>query len=128
VSAAQQKAMKDGVVTQDEYAAGYRRYVACLADAGYTVLENGLKSTLYDYSVPAGAVDSGADAKCYNSEFKQIDVAWQIANPPRTAVSDMLAKCLADAGLDTQGNEDQLNTRMVKAGLDPQACIEAQSK
>ena len=129
LSAAQAAALDDNVVTEDEYTAGYRRFVACLAEKGYTVLELGRPSTQYDYGVPDAAVQSGADDECYGSEYAQIDLTWQTNHPERTILSDWYIACLAEVGIETDDpsgtNNNELETRMVKAGLNPGECIEA---
>ena len=123
--------MQDNVVSEDEYTAGYRRFVACLADKGYTVNELGRPSTVYDFGIPDAAVQSGADEECYRREFFQIDSTWQLANPPRTIVSDWLTACLEEAGIEvgdtSDSNDDELGTRAQEAGLDVGACIQDQS-
>ncbi len=129
LSAAQFAALEDNAVTEDEYTAGYRRFVACLADRGYTVLELGRPSTLYDYGVPDAAVQSGVDEGCYSREYAGIDLIWQTTHPARTILSDWYIACLEEAGVQTQDpsgtNNNELETRMVEAGLTPGECIEA---
>ncbi len=119
-------ALEDNVVTEEEYTAGWRRFVACLADKGYTVMELGRPSTVYEAGIPDAAVKSGADEECYAREFYEIDMNWQTVNPPRTIVSDWLIDCLKEAGIDdTSGNENELQLRMRDNGLDGNACVDA---
>jgi hypothetical protein len=129
VSAEQAAALEDNVVTEEEYTAGYRRFVACLADKGYTVLELGRPSTLYEAGIPDAAVQSGADEECYNGEWSGIDLIWQTNNPERTILSDWYIACLKEVGIETEdpggSNNNELEKRMVEAGLTPGACIEA---
>ncbi|MCU1422499.1 MAG: hypothetical protein JWN36_2150 [Microbacteriaceae bacterium] len=92
-SAAQLAALADGVVTHDEYIAGYNRFAGCLTAEGYP-MEPTDPAYLETYgAVVSGAVDSGADARCYRSEFDQIDSDWQIH------VSAVLDACLAAHGV-----------------------------
>ncbi|MEO8528890.1 MAG: hypothetical protein ABI435_07410 [Pseudolysinimonas sp.] len=78
VSAAQQAALADGVVTREEYLAGFDRYAACLAEAGYVVGAN-RSDLILGYSVSDAAVRSGVEGRCYVAEFGQLDMRWQIA-------------------------------------------------
>jgi hypothetical protein len=128
-SAKQLAALEDNIVTEDEYTAGYRGFIACLADKGYTVMELGRPSTLYEIGIPDPAVQSGADEECYNREWAGIDMVWQTTHPERTILSDWYIDCLEEAGIETEdpsgSNNNELGERMIEAGLDPGACIEA---
>lgn len=73
-SAQQSAALADGVVTDDEYRAGWDRYAACLLDAGFDIGRSPGNSP----GVPVEAADSGVDMTCYVSEFEQLDMAWQL--------------------------------------------------
>jgi hypothetical protein len=127
-SAEQIAALEDNVVTEDEYDAGWRRFVACLADNGYTVMDLGKPSSVHEGGIPDAAVRSGADEECYAREYSEVDRIWQTNNPPRTIVSDWLIACLTEAGIDdTSGNEEELKQRMKDSGLDVGECIEAKS-
>ncbi len=92
-SAAQLAALADGVVTHDEYIAGYNRFAGCLTAEGYP-MEPTDPAYLETYgAVVSEAVDSGADERCYRSEFDQIDSDWQIH------VDAVLDSCLAANGV-----------------------------
>ncbi|GAA2030462.1 hypothetical protein GCM10009819_12760 [Agromyces tropicus] len=77
-SEAQQAALADGVVTEAEYRDGFARYAACMTDAGHPLLRIDESGTIIDYSNTAEAVNSGKDQRCYDSEFANLDVAWQL--------------------------------------------------
>lgn len=79
-SAEQTAALADGVVSREEYVAGFDRYAACMAAAGFTVGGN-RESEIIAYSLSSEAVSSGADDQCYGFEFGQLDMEWQLAHP-----------------------------------------------
>jgi hypothetical protein len=80
-SAAQQEAFADGVVTRQEYLAGFERYVACMADLGFAVSHGPRELEVLSYSIPGDAGHSGAANRCYEAEFQVIDGEWQVAHP-----------------------------------------------
>lgn len=117
------EAMADGEVTEEEYTAGYRRFVACLEEAGYAVIEAGRTGLHFDYFIPDEAVQAGDDQRCYDQEFWFIDEYWQTAHPRDTGAGPTLRACLEEAGLPTDGNEEELKARMVENGLDVFECL-----
>jgi hypothetical protein len=80
LSADQQAALADGEVTRDEYRAGFERYRTCLEGEGYSLVGVDTSNTIFNFGVPGPAVDSGVDAQCYEAEFRELDMAWQISN------------------------------------------------
>ena len=84
-SAEYQAAVADGVITRDEYLAGFERYVACLADASYTLQSINTESEIISYAIPGEVVDSGVEHQCYQREFYEIDMFWQVAHPQQSA-------------------------------------------
>lgn len=79
MSTAQDDALADEIVTEDEYRAGFARYEACLAEAGYALHAVDETSKVIEFSIPAEAVSTGDDERCYSSEFARLDVLWQIS-------------------------------------------------
>lgn len=92
-SAAQQEALADGVVTREEYLAGFERYVACMADLGFVVSHGPLEQEVLSYSIPGTAGNSGAANRCYEAEFQLVDGEWQVAHQQ---TSDEQAAALID--------------------------------
>lgn len=76
----QATAVADGVISSDEYESGFSRYRSCLAAEGYALVLNGKKNESYQFGIPAEAVDSGVDQRCYEHEFREIDIIWQLAH------------------------------------------------
>jgi len=114
-SAEQSAALADGVVTREEYVAGFDRYAACLLEAGY-VIDANRTSEVIMAAVGDDAVSSGVDRQCYVAEFRAIDMQWQAEHPQMSldqqralvdgevtrdeylAGFDRYAACLADLG------------------------------
>lgn len=103
-SAAQQEVMADGKLTRTEYLAALNRFAGCLTAAGYPLSAVPDDYVYYPYAVTAEAVASGADARCYASEFKEVDPSWQIS--VRTAVD----ACLVGRGIKPPGEAADLTT------------------
>jgi hypothetical protein len=78
-SEAQVEALADGVVTHDEFRAGFDRYAACLLAAGFEISGTDVGQQMIA-AIPSEAVDSGADLTCYVAEFREVDMEWQIAH------------------------------------------------
>lgn len=76
----QATAVADGVISSDEYESGFSRYRSCLEAEGYALVLDGKKNQSYQFGIPAEAVDSGVDARCYEHEFREIDIIWQLAH------------------------------------------------
>ena len=79
----QQLETSDGAVTREEYIAAFNRYFECMAAGGYDLGNPALTETevRHSYAIPDAAHDDGTDLFCYETEFKQVDMQWQIANP-----------------------------------------------
>lgn len=126
ISVAQAAEIADGKVNQDEYDAAYRRFVSCMAKAGYPVIEKGQKNSVYDYATLADSASAQeADAACYTKEFQQVDVAWQIAHQEEISAQSVafLRGCLRDHGIEPTGTTTSaLVQEFTKAGLDPGVC------
>lgn len=72
--------MADGIATRDEYLAAFNRFVGCMGGAGHDVLADDADSVIINYGITSEAVDSGADELCYQTQFKDVDMAWQVQN------------------------------------------------
>lgn len=96
----QTEALADGVVSRSEYQTAFGNFQSCMSKRGYDVIVLDMKSTPIDIRIPAEAVNSGADAKCYATEYQAVDYAWQHVNQDQTANVAMLDNCLKANGLD----------------------------
>jgi hypothetical protein len=77
-SALQREALADGVVTRDEYLAGYDRFAGCMGALGYPLEFVDRSSDVIDYAYRAEAADQGVDELCYATEFDGVDSSWQV--------------------------------------------------
>jgi hypothetical protein len=76
-SAAEKSAIADGVVTRTEYLAGFNRYAGCMAAAGYAIGDVDQTAPVIQYPTSNAAVQSGADNRCYQTQFRAVDELWQ---------------------------------------------------
>jgi hypothetical protein len=99
---AQQKAeLAKGQLTFADELAAYNRYVGCLTAAGYPMGVVPTNGPYISYAVTGAAVDSGADDRCYASEFKQVDSRWQ------TYANNIITTCLTRHGIAAPQNASQ---------------------
>jgi hypothetical protein len=84
-SSTQQAALADGVVTREEYEAGFDRYVACMAALGFPVSQTGEDLEIIWYTIPGNAGNSGPANRCYEAEYQLVDAEWQAAHPQKSA-------------------------------------------
>ncbi|KRC62316.1 hypothetical protein ASE14_00210 [Agromyces sp. Root81] len=122
ISAEQKAALDDGEVTQDEYEAGYRRFVDCLSAAGFEILDNGIENDIHQFGIPEAAVASGDDARCYGAEYEQVDIKWQIAHEDTSKTAKIIADCLTAAGVTPKSSMAELQTQLEENGLTFEQC------
>jgi len=76
-SAAEKAAIADGVVSRAEYLAAFNQYAGCMAAAGYPMGEVDQTAPVIQYTTSDAAVSSGADNRCYQTQFGAVDALWQ---------------------------------------------------
>lgn len=127
-SADQAAALKDGVVTRDEYEAGFLRFEACMEKIGISLVGGVVSADLITYSyLPQGTIE---EENCYYAEYDQIDGAWQVENGDRKGDLDFLGACLEKHGIDPDLDPAEKPSRQVEslerqvsdAGIDLSAC------
>ncbi|SEA42197.1 hypothetical protein SAMN04515680_0304 [Leifsonia sp. 21MFCrub1.1] len=75
-----------------------------------------------DFGVPAAAVDSGDDARCYDHYWGQVDGKWQVAHDDVSETAQWLANCLRSNGI-TPKEKKADNEELIKAnGIDLKDC------
>lgn len=122
ISKQQSRALADGSVTWDEYKAGFDAYRSCLAKAGFTLLKPKRSDYLMDFGVPATAVESGDDARCYDYHWAQVDGDWQVAHDDVSETARWLAHCLQSKGI-TPMEKKADNEELIKSnGIDLAEC------
>ncbi len=122
MSADQKAALSDKKVTYDEYLAGWDRYVACEAAAGYTVTKTDETNQVIMGQVPDGAVQSGVDAKCYDAEFAQIDTIWQVSREDTSPQANAFRECLEAHHVTPAKSERKMIEQLESNGIDRDAC------
>ena len=98
-SAAQAAALSDGVVTETEYRDGFDRYSSCMTDAGHPVLGIDTSGTIIDYFNDSSAVTSGVEGRCYEGEFSDLDIDWQMQNQDTSETANVVGGCLTAHGV-----------------------------
>ena len=119
------EAVADGEVTFDEYEASYRAYSSCMAAEGFSLVEQAPdRNGVFNFSVPADALTSGAEAKCYEPLFGPVDIAYQVANENESAFADRLRACMAANDLRSGDTVDEMVEELKARGIDPFECGE----
>lgn len=116
-------ALARGAVDHDAYLAGFQRYSACLEAYGFALAHVGEDGPLLDYSIPADAVDSGADDECYLREFEPLDTAWQVANEDTSNWAQTARECLRERGIEPAATLAEMTEQLADAGVDHVECV-----
>jgi hypothetical protein len=130
-SAEQLAAIEDGVVTRDEYVDGFRRYRACMEDLGIELVGGIESATVISPSyLPQGTVE---EENCYEVEWREVDIPWQVENNDYgDQIADLVA-CLTAAG-HTPAHDpsaksvrqfEALEAQRADAGVAESACLPA---
>lgn len=123
ISSEQRQALADGKVTWDEYKAGFDAYEACLRKAGYELQSPHVDEyRRMDFGVPAAAVDSGDDEKCYRYHYSGVDDAWQIAHLDESETAQNVKSCLRSAGITPKNRYADNVALLEEHGLDASQC------
>lgn len=121
-SAEQLEAVADNEISEDEYLQGFESYRACLAAEGFEIVVKEPRGDLLDFAIPDAAVQAGADARCYGSDFKQIDILWQQAHAETSDTVALLSDCLRTRGITPSGDVTELENQVRELGLLPSDC------
>ena len=122
-SVAQRVALADGEVSAVEYRVAFRRFADCLSEAGYVLLEHGEVDGRIDYGVPVAAVSSGAEERCYDAEFAEVDAQWQLALGDPESTLRALEECLAERDVTSDERTiDAMIEALERAGVSPFEC------
>ena len=126
----QDAALADGTVDLEEYTDGFERYRDCLAASGYE-LEPGpygepvgtMVDTHLEASVPEAAVTSGVEDDCYQAEYAEVDIAWQVAHQDETLQAAQWRACLEENGLTPEPTSELAYAQIFAADLETE-CLE----
>jgi hypothetical protein len=97
-SAAQRQELADGVITRDEDVAAFSRYEGCMAALGHPV-DNTPTSIVPAYYVADAAVEDGSDNRCYETEYKDVDMKWQMQLEQTDIGDKSIDACLSRFGV-----------------------------
>lgn len=130
-------ALADGV-TEEEYRAGFDRFVTCMEFWGAPLVGFSWVGDRFMYTTSGDHRMEGALHECYGTEFMDLDMAWQIAHPQRSeqasralidgvtraeylASFDRWAECLAELGASVQvlDRDAEVLDHAVDAGFAP---------
>ncbi|GAA2023328.1 hypothetical protein GCM10009819_02550 [Agromyces tropicus] len=119
----QRSALADDSVTRGEYTSAFSRYRDCLKDDGFEVVSIKERGNLIEYSVPADAVSTGSDDRCYLSEFAEIDQRWQLAHEDESFTTKMYQACLNASGVPASESATEVWAQLEANGLDEKSCL-----
>lgn len=114
--------IQDGVATRDEYVAAFNRYAGCMGAGGVDIRPADPDAVIFHFAIPDAAVSSGTDELCYESQFMQVDMAWQLQNEEFSEGARVLRECLAAAGIEPAGTNGEMFDQLTAAGIDPSTC------
>lgn len=127
-------AVSDGLVTFEEYEAGFLRFQDCVTNLGFPVNEVVFDEArqLFSYIIPDGGDPTGEVNGCYESQFGEVDANWQISpDRPRAgyesmSIQEIIIECLQLEGAETSETEglglDELQALLPKYDLDVDFC------
>jgi len=93
-SGAQRKELSDGVITRDEDVAAFNRYEGCMGALGHPI-DVPPTSIVPSYSIDDSGVSDGSDNRCYVTEYRGVDMKWQIELEASTVGVASVAACIA---------------------------------
>lgn len=124
----QTAALEDGVVTREEYEAGFSRFESCMERIGIELVGAVVSADIISYSyLPQGTV---AEENCYYAEFDHVSGAWQMENGDREGDLAFLGGCLEKYGIRSEADPAAKPSRQVEAmekqiadaGIDLETC------
>jgi hypothetical protein len=122
-SADRAAALADGLVDRAEYRAGFERFRACMTESGYTVDVLDDSGTIIDARYLSEATDDGTDARCYDTEFREVDESWQVAHQDERTDGALLDACLRENGLVVPETRHEKVMALAEAGVDFGSCL-----
>lgn len=109
-------------ITIDEYKAGFASFVACMKDRGYEVVF-GWDAYLYSMRIPDAAMADGSYQRCYEQDFSEVDIAWQMANEYRSPTQVRLRECLTAQGVTPARTVQEVQKQIEESKIDVDACL-----
>lgn len=124
ISPEQSEVVARGTATNEEYQASFERFVACAAEAGFTISSTGISYGVIDYQMTTDASESPEVQSCYAFEFEQVDQMWQVQNEDRSETAEMLKACLSAEGLQVPEHLAERRQAVEEAGLSFDYCAD----
>lgn len=89
-------------VTEDQYRTAFNTFVECMEREGYPVSILDESGTTVDYAIPGSVVGTDAEEECYGP-FRDMDMAWQIANEDTSDDALAVRECLVEHDIEPAG-------------------------
>jgi hypothetical protein len=123
-SAEERAELSDGIVTHEEDLAAYGRYAVCMAALGHPIESNGYVQSgiVPDSSVNDAAVSSGADNRCYLTQYQDVDRLWQTEVEQGTQAAKSIQTCITKYGAEPAESAAQWTQQLTKLGKDWHLC------
>lgn len=122
MSVQQTQFLSHGEVTFEEYEAGYRAFLTCMANSGYPVEEGGIYGNVYD-SYPDAANESGDYEACYVPHFTLLDETWQIANQDLSYSTQAMKNCLVQHGIEPKETTEEVDEQLKANNIPWEDCL-----
>lgn len=116
----------DRVATEAEYHAAFARYEECMAAGGYPLGSVRMEGKLYEFAVPAAAVESSdVDATCYETEYRYTDILWQTSAEvaDSSPTTEALRECLRERGVEPAESAEGISEQLANEGIDVGECL-----
>jgi hypothetical protein len=120
-SVTQRKELSDGVITRDEDVAAFSRYEGCMGAFGHPI-DVPPTNIVPSYSIDDSAANDGSDNRCYVTEYRGVDVKWQLELDASTVGVASVAACIASDSVG-MGDPDRVITTPKGVLPDLTACL-----
>lgn len=114
-------ALSEGEIDHDKYLAGYRRFSDCMRSEGYPLTMESENNLVMSYSVAVGP----AEIECYESEFKPLDVAWQVHQEDTSETAEVMRRCLTRLGVTPRSTLASMNQQLIDEEIGLEECLES---
>jgi len=122
LSPAQAQALEDRKITYQEYHDSFARFASCASDAGVNIQEMPTDGDVIEYATPEDAAAIPEFDVCYNEEFKQVDIQWQLDHSETSESAKVLRECLEKFRLPPESSNLDRAAALKAAGHDLAEC------
>jgi hypothetical protein len=95
--------------------------------AGFELENVRFTDDIYEFAVPAAAVDSSdADADCYDREYQFTDFLWQSAGKAvaEAETTEQLRRCLYERGVASAATRAEIEAQLRDRGIELVECLQ----